>query len=114
MGERKWEPCPFDSVDLPEVAELGTIVSGEGAEVSDMDFLRWQLRDNPAGQAVMWLARHRETGQLAGSYTVIPLQVKIAEQEVTGSLSLNTMTHPDFRKQGIFTNLAEQTFASCV
>lgn len=114
MGERKWEPCPFDIVDLPEVAQLGAIVSGEGGELSDMDFLRWQLQYNPAGQAVMWLARHRETGQLAGSYTVIPLQFKIGDQEVTGSLSLNTMTHPDFRKQGIFINLAERTFASCV
>lgn len=113
MSERKWEPCPYSLADLGDVAQLGAIVEGADSEIANVDFLRWQYQYNPAGHAIMWLARHRETGQLAGSYTVIPLQIKIGYQEVTGSLSLNTMTHPDFRKQGIFATLAERTYESC-
>jgi hypothetical protein len=61
----------------------------------------------------MWLAKHQETRQVVGSYCVIPLRIKIGMDTVLGSLSLNTMTHPDYRKQGIFTTLAELTFQSC-
>jgi hypothetical protein len=61
----------------------------------------------------MWVARDKQNSKLAGSYSVIPLRMKLGNKEVTGSLSMNTMTHPDYRKQGIFKVLAEKTFESC-
>lgn len=109
----KWAPCLFSESDLEDVAKLGATVSGPESEVANVRFLQWQYQHNPAGNVVMWLARDKETGELAGSYSVIPVRIKIDNREILASLSLNTMTHPRYRFQGIFTTLAEMTYKSC-
>lgn len=112
--ERTWEPVPFVERDLDDLANLADVVyAGAADETANPTFLRWQYFDNPAGPVIAWLARDKVSGRLAGSYSVIPVRMVIGGKDVVGSLSLNTMTHPDYRKQGIFKALAEATYGSC-
>jgi len=113
MNERSWHACEADRSSLKDLAELGAAVSGKDSEVANQSFLDWQYYNNPAGDVVTWVARDDGRSRLAGSYSVIPLRMKINDRIVTGSLSMNTQTHPEYRKQGIFKTLGEKTFDSC-
>ena len=113
MIEQGWTMSPFKEKDLSQVAELGAAIYGKDSELADIGFLKWQLFKNPSGNPIMWIARCKNTNKLVGSYTVIPLRISIEKKELMGSLSLNTMTHPDFQRQGIFKALAEATFKTC-
>lgn len=73
------------------------------------DFLSWLYQDNPDGQVVGFDAREGE--RLAAHYACIPVRALIGGEEVKVLLSLNTATHPDYQGQGLFTQLAERTYA---
>ena len=96
---------------LEELVALARVEYGE-SEIANANYLRWQYLDNPAGKAVVVAAR-AYSGELAGQYVVIPLQFKLDGNVVNGSLSLNTLTHPDYRGQGLFTKMANETYAIC-
>lgn len=50
---------------------------------------------------------------LAGQYTLLPITIRTGQGLVNGAQSLDTMTHPDYRGQGIFTLLAQSLFERC-
>jgi len=79
-----------------------------GAHHFTMEYLQWLYVENPAGKAVGMDAV--SGGQLAAHYACIPAKVALNGASVNALLSLNTATHPDFRGQGLFTNLARLTF----
>ena len=68
----------------------------------------WQFRDNPAGPACCCLAEDR--GAIVGQYAVIPTRFSVNGQPRTLYLSCDTMTHPRYRRQGMFTALALATY----
>jgi GNAT superfamily N-acetyltransferase len=72
------------------------------------DAVGWRYRDNPAGQVVGTDAWAGE--RLAAHYVTCPVRARVEGRTVTGLLSLNTATHPDFQGRGLFTRLAEATY----
>jgi GNAT superfamily N-acetyltransferase len=72
------------------------------------EYTKWLYRKNPCGRAIGVNAWHDD--QLAGHYTVIPVQVKIDGEIVLAALSLHTVIHPNHQGKGLFTKLAEQTY----
>src|SRR6056297_3232492 len=89
---------------LDELVALARVEYGD-SEIANYDYLRWQYLDNPAGKAVVVVAR-ADSGELAGQYVVIPMAFRLEGKAVKGSLSLNTLTHPAYRGQGLFTKMA--------
>jgi hypothetical protein len=79
-----------------------------GREVNARYF-RWKYKENPAGKMIGFIAI--SNGTLAGFYGVIPEQYFIGGRLYTIYQSMDTMTHPDFQKKGLFTTLAEMTYA---
>lgn len=73
------------------------------------DAIAWRYRDNPVGEVVGADAWDGE--RLAAHYVTCPLQAQVGDRTLTGLLSLNTATHPDYQGRGLFTALAEQTYA---
>lgn len=69
---------------------------------------RWQFRHNPAGEAFCALAEDRD--RIIGQYAVIPTRFSVQGKETLFALSCDTMIHPDYRKQGIFTTLADELY----
>lgn len=81
-----------------------------GTNKYNRDYLDWLYRCNPDGNVVGFDAR--DGGRLAGHYVCIPVSAKVGGEEVKVLLSLNTATHPDYQGKGLFTQLAERTYAA--
>jgi GNAT superfamily N-acetyltransferase len=69
---------------------------------------RWMYQQNPAGKPVIYLAE--DDGKIVGQYAIVPVRMKIGEVNTLSAISLDTMTHPDYRGQGIFTALSTWVF----
>jgi GNAT superfamily N-acetyltransferase len=75
-----------------------------------VEYLRWLYRDNPAGTVVgtdAW-----DGARLAAHYACVPAAATLEGRDRTVLLSLNTATHPDYQGRGLFTRLAEATYAA--
>jgi len=72
--------------------------------------LEWLYRDNPEGPVVGADAWSGDT--LAAHYVTIPMRTRVQGGSVRGLLSLNTATAPEFQGKGLFTALADATYAA--
>lgn len=81
-----------------------------GVDKYNRDYLDWLYRCNPDGKVVGFDARDGD--RLAAHYVCIPARAKIGNEEVAVLLSLNTATHPEYQGKGLFTKLAELTYAA--
>jgi hypothetical protein len=108
MDQNGWSYRPFEINDLEEYRQLITTEYGEEAEIANPEFINWQYRKNPAGEAKISLAVSKETKEIVGSYSILPIEVNLgAKEKNVAGLSLNTLTRKDFRGKKIFTTLAE-------
>lgn len=109
MGQ-KWSVRAYREGDEDRIFELYKAVYPE-KEYNHEKWLRWwrwMYKDNPAGPGRIWLAEH--DGKIVGQHAIIPVEVKIGDKTVAGSLSLDAMTHPDYRRQKMFETLAKRVY----
>jgi hypothetical protein len=76
----------------------------------DVPYLHWLYAENPAGPVVGMDAW--EADRLAAHYVCVPAHARLSGRDCRVLLSLNTATHPDFQGKGLFTRLADQTYAA--
>jgi GNAT superfamily N-acetyltransferase len=69
-----------------------------------VEYLKWLYFKNPLGKAVGFDAI--EEDKVVSHYACIPTSI----DGVNGLLSVNTATHPDFQRQGLYKNLAIKTY----
>jgi hypothetical protein len=48
--------------------------------------------------------------KIVGFYSIHPIKISIKKNQLLGGYSFLTMTHPDHKKRGVFTNLAMKTY----
>ncbi len=72
-------------------------------------FLNWQYNLNPNGKVLGYDAFLNN--ELAGHYVTIPVQYIFNGVLLKGLLSLNTAIHPHHQGKGLFTQLAQKTYA---
>jgi hypothetical protein len=77
--------------------------------LSSVPALEWLYSANPAGQVVGFDAF--QGPKLAAHYVTVPVVARYGSNMLKGLLSLNTATHPEHTGKGLFTKLAEQTYA---
>lgn len=70
---------------------------------------RWKFVDNPTGRMFVCVAD--DHADIVGQYALLPTWMNAGGRKVLGGQSLDTMTDPAYRKQGMFVSLAEQCFA---
>ena len=75
----------------------------------EIDYLRWLYCDCPLGAPVGFNAY--AGGELAAHYSTIPVAAMFDGVPSKGLLSLNTATHPAHQGKGLFTRLADLTYA---
>lgn len=97
--------APYTPGDEGKILELFRLVYNR--EMTG-DYWRWRFADNPAGSRMIDLCWDGST--LAGHYAVSPVKMVINGREYLTALSMTTMTHPDYRKKGIFTTLARSLY----
>lgn len=72
----------------------------------------WKFDHNPAGPPIVAVA---EDGDLiVGQYALWPMRLRLGTEVVLGAQSLDTMTHPRYRGQGMFTRLAKEAMQSAL
>lgn len=81
-----------------------------GIDKFNRDYIDWLYRCNPDGQVVGFDARDGD--RLVAHYVCIPARAQVGGEDVRVLLSLNTATHPEYQGRGLFTKLAEQTYAA--
>jgi len=71
-------------------------------------YLQWLYKENPHGCAIGFDAYL--DGELAAHYVTIPRVYRVRGDNVPGVLSVNTATHPNHQRKGLFTRLAATTY----
>jgi len=74
----------------------------------DASFFKWKYFDNPAGHAIAYEALYN--GKTVSSYVIIPELYWIDGAVKKIYQSVDTMTHPDFQRKGLFVKLAQMAF----
>lgn len=109
--ERTWTMRAYEVGAENEMFELDKVVSGEAMPNRErwMEGWRWMFVDNPAGNSIIWLAEHN--GKLVGQYPLVMEDMKIGREIAKGSQIADTMTHPEYRRQGIASILGEKALS---
>lgn len=108
MQEYELRPVEVDVPTLKKMAALLQTAFPDAAHFTE-EVLQWQYIDNPDGHAVGFNAWYGD--ELAGHYVTIPFKATVNGKEEKGLLSLNTATHPSHQGKGLFTKLANATYA---
>ena len=104
--DRTWIPRPFESEDRQRIAALyESVHEGRPFRYSEWE---WLFANALSREGYIWVADH--DGNLAGQYATIPARMQIGDNRENTALSLDTMTHPAYRKQGIFVSLAKSVY----
>jgi GNAT superfamily N-acetyltransferase len=106
---RRWIVRRYQPGDEAQILRLRRLVFGDLDEQRNTEsYWRWEFLGNPAGSARTWLAVAAD--EIVGHYAVIPVRMRHGGENLMGSLSLETMTHPDYRRQAVFTSLASKVY----
>jgi hypothetical protein len=95
----------FKEGDHIEILKLFTKSFGKDLSY---DFWKWRFEDNPFGKHMIKLCW--EDDILIGHYAVSPIEFIHNGNIDQGSLSMTTMTHPDWSGKGIFGKLAQDLY----
>lgn len=100
---RTWTVRPGTASDASALRELFLVVFGHDR---GEEHHSWKFDANPAGPPVLAVAE--DDGRLVGQYALWPVRLAVGSEVLLGAQSLDTMTHPDYRGQGMFTTLAKE------
>jgi GNAT superfamily N-acetyltransferase len=100
-----WKPRKCQDGDEKDILDL---FNRGFPDERNIEQWTWQYRSNPAGKGMVFLAD--SDGRVVGHYAIIPTLFKVGLTEVLGSQSVDTITHADFQKKGIFTTLARLAY----
>ena len=103
MSDLKTRPLGPD--DLEAIRDLYRQVWGYSRPA---DYDNWRYFGSPEGYCPSIAAFEGE--RLAGFYTLWPVRLRIGSETVLGGQSIDTMTHPDYRGQGVFKVLANECY----
>lgn len=103
--ERAWSIRRYKEGDEKGIFELTKAVYPEKEYNREkwMQWWTWEFRNAPAGPAIILVAEQED--KIIGQLALIPLKMKIGNQIVRSAIELDDMTHPDYRRQGIFSTL---------
>jgi|GEM_PF-6517799 len=96
---------PYVESDLTEMPAM--YKSCFGLQVNERYF-HWRYRENPAGPVAASCAV--KNGKLCAFYGLLPEMFEKDGIELKAYQSMDTMTHPDFQRMGLFNLTAKATF----
>jgi len=100
----------FKYTDIDDVLQLLSIVMNHNFT---REWWKWKYELNPNGffgeDGDIWIAKI--DNKIIGHYAVIPETIKINSKIIKIAQSVDTATHPNYRKLGIFTTLANKVYS---
>jgi GNAT superfamily N-acetyltransferase len=100
LHERKWQVREYRPDDINAVRELFGLVFHQ---LPPREYFIWKYYDNPAGAAIIMVAE--DQGRIVGQQVLMPAWLRLGNKVVLGAQTVDTMTHPDYRNQGMSTAL---------
>ncbi len=109
--KRKWKIRYYKKGDERKIFELWNSVYPDRTCSLDswIKWWNWLYKENPAGDAIICIAE--DDDNVVGQYAIVPVLIKIDSETITCAQSLDTMTHPDYRRQGMFEILAKENYS---
>ena len=103
-----WPVRVYKEGDEDEIFELTKAVWGKDVPEKErwMQGWRWMHINNPAGISRIWLAE--DGSKIVSQYPVILEDMKIGEEIIKAAQLIDTMTHPEYRRQGLFSTLGKK------
>jgi GNAT superfamily N-acetyltransferase len=103
--QRKWFTRVNKDGDEEDIYELWkNVYPSEQRNRNDwMRWWNWMYKQSPNGSNI-WLAE--DNGKIVGQFTFIFNNLKVGNEVKTAAFSIDTMTHPDYRHQGVMATLA--------
>ena len=101
----EWITRAYRPGDEVKILELFSAAYG-GRKMSEQ-YWEWMFAQGPFGPGVITLLFEGE--KLIGHYALAPMDIFVCRAPVRALLSMTTMTHPDYGKQGIFSHLLRET-----
>lgn len=99
----------FKLYDFGNLDELSDIYKKCFNTFPPTNYFKWKYLDNPSGEAIAFVAIHNN--KIASFYGVIPEIYVVGGERVTIYQSMDTMTHPDYQRMGLFNKLAKITYS---
>lgn len=87
------------------IFKLAQKVSGVKYQISHW---RWEFLNNPTHKFCTFIAE--DNGNIIGQQSLLPVWMNLDGGKILGAQSVNTMTHPAYRGQGINTSLARECY----
>lgn len=108
MRDDQYQYVRLSDANIAHLVQLMNTVYGSD---TDLDTLRRKYATAAlGGRYIGFLAYARGQSEAAAYYGVFPLRIRFGNEELLGSQSGDTMTHPAHRGKGLFVNLARQTY----
>lgn len=105
-----WQAKFYKAGDEHGILTLRRAVFGQVDPVrARLNAWKWQFLNNPAGPGFIALAK--DQGRIVGQYAAIPVRMLVDGVETLCGYSCDTMVHPRYQGQGVFTGLARQVYA---
>ncbi len=99
--------------DVEAIVAVGTAALGWNPIDPNIDLFRWKHFDNPFGASPMWLAE--VDGEIAGYRVFMRWELEGSGRDVVRAVrAVDTATHPDFQRRGVFSSLANHGVAAMV
>lgn len=111
MSERRICNINLDE-DFESFEELCILSFGERTN-QDLGMHKWMFDENPYnpnGQNLMYVLK--EGDKIIGADGLIPFELYVNGKVVIGAHSVKSMTHPDFKRQGIFRTMTDNSVES--
>lgn len=111
--EIRVEMVPLDPTLLEEMQEFGKIHYPHGSPYSSLSYRKWLYLESPHGRACAPLVRYR--GTLIGQAAMVPIWFRLPDGgRQLGRFVVDVLTHPDFRKQKLFSRIIEAAQTACI
>lgn len=110
MEDRSFSVRRFKSSDVDGIIELlNTVFEPKFT----LEWWKWKYQLNPNGfwgeKGDTWVAVAED--KIVGYYAIIPERIKYHSKVMKIAQSVDTATHPDYRRMGIFTTLANNVYS---
>jgi GNAT superfamily N-acetyltransferase len=98
---------PYRPADEPRVLELLTLALG-GGPIGERtpEFFAWKHLRNPFGPSLLLVAEAEE--RIVGLRAFVRWQLRTGDRTVRAVRAVDTATHPDHRRRGVFTRLVSE------
>ena len=87
---------PYSNGDERQIIDLYNLVFKNNRDIEDW---HWEFKNNPSGQAIIYVAEDR--GRILSHLSGLPFRLKIREEVFTIYSIYDLMVHPDCRCRGI-------------